>query len=168
MPSYFSLALVVGVLAVVATWIFGLPVAAENNLQVWIAFIAWGGHFHCGGKFSGTRDTVLCMTFGAVVGLASILLAHQLGALGSFAAPVAVGVGAAVICLASKVPYLGTIPASVYGFASIAGVVLLSGSDGSLWDRPQDAFLPTFISIVIGGIFGYVSEQLTAAISKKA
>jgi len=161
MPSYFSLALVVGVLAVLATWIFGLPVAKDNNLQVWIAFIAWGGHFHCGGKFGGIRDTVVCMTFGALVGMVAVMLAGHLVSLGDFAAPVAVGLGAAVICLASKVPYLGTIPASVYGFAAIAGVILLKGTP------PQEAILPTFISVVIGGIFGYVSEQLTAALSKK-
>ncbi len=162
MPAYYALALVVGVLAVVATWIFGLPVAGEHNLQVWVAFIAWGGHFHCGGKFAGVRDTVVCMTFGALVGMVAVLLAGQLGSLGAFAAPVAVGLGAAVICLASKVPYLGTIPASVYGFASIAGLILLKNVPA------QDAFVPTVISIVIGGIFGYVSEQVTAALTKKA
>ena len=161
MPAYYALALVVGVLAVVATWIFGLPVAAENNLQVWVAFIAWGGHFHCGGKFAGIRDTVVCMTFGALVGMVAVILAGHLGSLGAFAAPVAVGLGAAVICLASKIPYLGTIPASVYGFASIAGLILLKNVPA------QDAFVPTVISIVIGGIFGYVSEQVTAALTKK-
>ncbi len=34
MPAYYALAVVVGVLAVVATWIFGLPVAGEHHLQV--------------------------------------------------------------------------------------------------------------------------------------
>lgn len=34
MPVYYALAVVVGVLAVLATWIFGLPIAADHNLQV--------------------------------------------------------------------------------------------------------------------------------------
>ncbi len=101
MPGYYALAVVVGVLAVIATWIFGLPVAADNHLQVWQAFIAWGCHFHSGGGFKGSRTAFVGMTFGAIVGVGSIYLAHHLGSLGAFGAPVAVGLGAFVICLAS-------------------------------------------------------------------
>jgi hypothetical protein len=167
MPAYYALAAVVGVLAVVATWIFNLPIAADNNLQVWQAFIAWGCHFHSGGGIKGSRTAFVGMTFGAIVGVASIYLAHHLP-LGDFAAPVAVGVGAAVICLASAIPWLAVIPASVYGFAAVAGLVLLDGTDGSLWDTSELALLPTAISVLIGAIFGYVSEAITNAISKKA
>lgn len=164
MPAYYALAVVVGVLAVVATWIFGLPVAGEHHLQVWQAFIAWGCHFHSGGKITGSRTAFVGMTFGALVGVGSILLAHQLGALGDFGAPVAVGVGAFVICLASAIPWLAVIPASVYGFAAVAGLVLLGG----MWDNSQDAIVPTVVSVLIGAIFGYVSEAVTNAITKKA
>jgi hypothetical protein len=164
MPAYYALAVVVGVLAVVATWLFGLPIAGENNLQVWQAFIAWGCHFHSGGKITGSRTAFVGMSFGAIVGVVSILLAHQLGALGSLGAPVAVGIGAFVICLASAIPYLAVIPASVYGFAAVAGLVLLGG----MWETPQNALVPTVISVLIGAIFGYVSEALTGALTKKA
>ncbi len=167
MPAYYALAVVVGVLAVVATWIFGLPVAADNNLQVWQAFIAWGCHFHSGGGIKGSRTAFVGMTFGALVGVGSIYLAHSLGGLGAFGAPVAVGVGAFVICLASAIPWLAVIPASVYGFAAVAGLVLLGGPDGSLWDVSHEAILPTAISVLIGAIFGYVSEWLTGALTKK-
>ena len=168
MPGYYALAVVVGVLAVVATWIFNLPIAGEHHLQVWQAFIAWGCHFHSGGGIKGSRTAFVGMTFGAIVGVASIYLAHQLGALGGLAAPVAVGVGAFVICLASAVPGLAVIPASVYGFAAVAGLVLLQGADGSLWDVSHEALVPTVISVLIGAIFGYVSEAVTNAITKKA
>jgi len=164
MPAYYALAVVVGVLAVVATWIFGLPVAGEHHLQVWQAFIAWGCHFHSGGKITGSRTAFVGMSFGALVGVGAILLAHQLGALGDFGAPVAVGVGAFVICLASAIPWLAVIPASVYGFAAVAGLVLLGG----MWDNSQDAIVPTVVSVLIGAIFGYVSEAVTNAITKKA
>src|SRR6476660_6653763 len=117
MPALIALALSVGVLAVAATWLFLVPAAiVAAHLQVWQAFIAWGCHYHSGGKITGTRNTIVCMSFGAVVGMAAVLLAQQLqGSLGTFAAPVAVGIGAAVICLASAIPLLATIPASVYG-----------------------------------------------------
>jgi hypothetical protein len=164
MSSYIALAVSVGVLAVVATWIFFFvdPVAAAN-MQVWQAFIAWGCHYHCGGKFTGTRNTVLCMSFGAVVGMAAGYLAGDaLADLGQFAAPVAVGLGATVICLASKVPLLGTIPASVYGFASIAGLFLLGQGM-----TPTSALVPTILSIIVGAAFGYVSEAVAGALTKK-
>ena len=163
MSSYLALAVSVGVLAVVATWIFFLDPVVAAHLQVWIAFIAWGCHYHSGGKFTGTTKTVVCMSFGAVVGMAAgVLATGALASLGQFAAPVAVGLGATAICLASKLPLLGTIPASVYGFASIAGLFLL-GSGMS----PTRALLPTILSILIGAAFGYVSEALAGALAKR-
>ena len=130
---------------------------------MWTAFIAWGCHYHSGGKLSGTTKTIVCMSFGAVVGTtAGVLATGALADLGQFAAPVAVGLGATVICLASKLPFLATIPASVYGFASVAGLFLL-GTGMS----PTRALLPTILSIVIGAAFGYVSEALAGALAKK-
>ena len=82
MPALIALALSVGVLAVAATWFFFVPAVAAAHLQVWQAFIAWGCHYHSGGKITGTRNTIVCMSFGAVVGMAAALLAGQLGALG--------------------------------------------------------------------------------------
>ena len=163
MSSYIALAVSVGVLAVVATWIFFSvdPVAAAN-MQVWQAFIAWGCHYHCGGKFTGTRNTIVCMSFGAVVGMAAGMLALHLGGVGQFAAPIAVGLGATVICLASKVPFLAVIPASVYGFASIAGLFLLGQGM-----TPTSALVPTILSIIVGAAFGYVSEAIAGALTKK-
>ena len=162
MSALIALAVSVGVLAVLATWIFFLDPVAAANLQVWQAFIAWGCHYHCGGKFTGTRNTVACMSFGAVVGMAAVLLAGQLAALGALAAPIAVGAGATIIVLSSKLPLLATIPASVYGFASIAGLILLR--DGM---TPTGALLPTILSIAIGAAFGYVSEALAGALTRR-
>ena len=162
MPTLTALTISVGLLAVVATWLFGLDPLATANLQVWQAFIAWGCHFHSGGKIGGSTRTVACMSFGAVVGMAAVLLAGQLGGLGSLAAPVAVGLGAAVIVLASSIPLLATIPASVYGFASIAGLILLKPGM-----TPTMALLPTVLSILIGAAFGYVSEMLAGALARK-
>ena len=161
MSKLAALAVSVGVLAVVATWIFFLPQSKAWNLQVWTAFIAWGCHFQSGGKFKGSRAAVVCMSFGAVVGMAAVLLAGKLGMLGQFAAPIAVGVGATVIVLASKVPWLETIPASVYGFAAIAGLILVGKVPAT------QAILPTVISIVIGALFGIASEVVANALTKK-
>jgi hypothetical protein len=162
MPKLLALTVSVGVLAVLATWLFGLDALVAAKLQVWQAFIAWGCHFHSGGKVAGSRTTVFCMSFGALVGMVAVMAAGQMGALGALAAPVAVGLGASVIVLASSFPLLGTVPASVYGFASIAGLILLGTGVA-----PEEAILPTILSIILGAAFGYVSEVIFEALAKK-
>lgn len=161
MPKLAALTVSVGVLAVLSTWLFSLSFATALNLQIWQAFIAWGCHFHCGGKFPGYRNATVCMVFGALVGMAAVLLAGQMGPLGTLAVPVAVGIGASVICLASALPPLAAIPASVYGFAAIAGLIVAGKVS------PVQAILPTAISIIIGAIFGIASEYLAGALTKK-
>lgn len=162
MSLLIALALSIGLLAVVATWLFLGPLAAFH-MQVWQAFVAWASFFHNGGKGDGLVKTVACMSFGAVVGMASVLLIGQLGALGGLAAPVAVGIGAAVIVLAAHIPVLSTIPSSVYGFATVAGLILL-GKDMS----PTTAIVPTILSIVVGALFGWLSEQVAGKLTKPA
>jgi hypothetical protein len=160
MSLLIALTLSIGLLAVVATWLFLGPLAAFQ-LQIWQAFIAWASHFHNGGKTDGLTKTVVCMVFGALVGMASVMLAGQLGMLGALAAPVAVGIGAGAIVLAAHLPVLSTIPSSVYGFASVAGLILL-GKDMS----PAKAILPTIASIVIGAAFGWLSEFIGGKLTK--
>jgi hypothetical protein len=159
MTLLIALTISIGLLAVVATWLFLGPLAAMN-MQIWQAFVAWASFFNNGGKSAGLKNTILCMSFGAVVGMVSVMLIGQLGALGALAAPVAVGLGAAVIVLAAHLPLLSVIPASVYGFASIAGLILLKGM------APTAAIVPTILSIVVGALFGWASEQIAGKLSK--
>ena len=162
MPALIALATSVGLLAVLDTWLFFVPLAAALPGLVWISFIAWGCHFHSGGGSKGATTVVVCMSWGAIVGMVAVMLASgPLAGLGQLAAPIAVGLGAAAICLSSAVGLLSTIPASVYGFAAIAGPILLAGM------TPQQAILPTIASIIIGAVFGYVSEMLANALTRK-
>lgn len=151
MPLTFALATSIGLIAVPVIWLFLGPLAAFQ-LQIWQCFIAWGCFYQCGGKAGGVKIVVVCMSFGAAVGALVVTGAGHLGALGSFAVPVAGAVGAAVIVLASFVSFLATIPASVYGFASIAALILLKGM------TPLDALTPTLAAIVLGALIGWISE----------
>lgn len=160
MTILLALTVSIGVLAVAATWLFLGPLAVLN-VQIWQAFVAWASHFHNGGKTDGIRKTVLCMAFGAAVGMLSVMLVGPLGALGALAAPVAVGIGAAAIVLAAHIPMLSTIPSCVYGFASVAGLILL-GKDMS----PEKAIGPTLLSIVLGAGFGWLSEFVGGKLAK--
>ena len=148
MPLLLALSVSIGLLAIVATWLFLGPLAALH-VQIWQAFVAWASHYHNGGKSAGLTKTLVCMVFGALVGMGSVMLAGQLGALGALAAPVAVGIGAALIVLAAHLPMLSTIPSSVYGFACVAGLILL-GKDMT----PTAAIVPTIASIVLGALGG--------------
>jgi hypothetical protein len=162
MPLLIALAVSIGVLAVVATWLFFGPLAALG-VQIWQAFIAWASFYNQGGKTEGATKTAICMSWGALVGMASVMLIGPLGALGTLAAPVAVGLGAAVIVLAAHVSVLSTIPAAVYGFASVAGLILL-GKDMT----PTAAIVPTILSIVLGTVFGWLSEFVAGKLTKSA
>lgn len=160
MTVLLALALSIGVLAVVATWLVLGPLAAFT-VQIWQVFIAWACFYHSGGKTEGLKKTIICMIFGAVDGMLAVMLIGQLGALGSLAAPVAVGIGAAAIVLAAHIGLLATIPASVYGFASVAGLILLKEM------APIDAIVPTIASIIIGALFGWLSEMVAGKLTKK-
>ncbi|WAT17516.1 DUF1097 domain-containing protein [Aurantiacibacter sp. MUD11] len=166
MTAYLALAVSVGLLAILDTWLFGVPLADFLPGLVWISFIAWGCHFHSGGGTKGMTTAAVGMSFGALVGMAAIwALMGPLAGLGDWAGPVAVGLGAFVICLASALPPLATIPASVYGFAAVAGATfLMAGEEGM---DPFGAIVPTIVSVVIGAIFGIVSEYLANALTKK-
>ncbi len=163
MPKLAALALVVGVLAVIDTWLFALPALANLHMQVWISFIAWGAHFMAGGKTTGVKASILSMSFGALVGMCAALVAGGvLAGLGGLAVPVAVGLGAAVIVVASKVPTLEAIPAGFYGFACIFGLLAVVKPDS-----PTAGLLPSILSFVVGGAFGYVSEIVTDLLARK-
>jgi hypothetical protein len=163
MSGYLALAVSVGLLAVLDTWLYVVPLAAALPGLVWISLVAWCAHFQSGAGVKGMSTAIVGMSFGALVGMAAVMLAGgPLAGTGNFAAPIAVGLGAFVICLASKIPLLATIPASVYGFASIAGPILLAEMS------PQEAILPTIGSIIIGAVFGIVSEKLADVLTKKA
>ena len=167
MPALIALATSVGLLAVLDTWLFVVPFAEHLPGLVWISFIAWGCHFHSGGGVKGSTTAILGMSFGALVGLAAIVLFQgPIAGLGDLAAPVAVGLGAAVICLASAIPLLSTVPASVYGFASVAGATFLVSVGPTM--EPTVSIFPTIVSVVIGAAFGFVSEKLANALTKKA
>ena len=162
MSAYLALAVSVGLLAVLDTWLFVGPLASTALAGlVWISFIAWGCHFHSGAGMKGMTTTMVGMTFGALVGMVAVILANGvLAGSGVMAAPIAVGLGAFVICLASAVKLLSTIPASVYGFASIAGPILLADK------APVEALVPVVLAAIIGAAFGYASELLAGALTK--
>ncbi|GLK74365.1 DUF1097 domain-containing protein [Ancylobacter dichloromethanicus] len=159
-----ALAISVGVLGGVATWLFLGPLA--GGLQIWVAFIAWACFFHCGGKESGLKATILANIAGAVMAWLT-LLAVSRGGLGEALglpvwAGICVGVGVLVMILLGHLPAFAAIPAMVYGFAAMAGYSLLvtDGLANLTVPSPANPLVTVVLSLIVGAALGYVSEKV--------
>jgi hypothetical protein len=81
-----------------------------------------------------------------------------------------VGATVLVMCLAAHVPALSTIPASVYGYASVFAVLLGKGGltkEALLSATPANALVAVVASMLVGAIFGMLSGKMGAALTKK-
>lgn len=171
MPLLTALTISIGVLAAIATWLVFSPFAfAAFNLQIGAVFIAWAAFYHSGGKTAALQSNIPAHLFGAFIGWLALYGVTLLGgALGvPIAAAILVGLGAAVIVYAANLPALASIPSSVYGFGSIASYALLANKLGTLTalsivDNP---LLNIWISMIVGALFGWVSEKLGGVMAK--
>lgn len=162
-----ALAVSIGVLGGIATWLFLGP-AASFNLQIWAAFIAWGCFYHVGGKEAGLKNTIVHNIFGAVTAWIALLLITQIPLAGTLGLPVwagiCVGVMVVIVVLAASNPNFSIIPAAVYGFASTAAYALLGTKlDTLLSASLTNPLLIVPLSMIIGAVFGYVSEKVGTA-----
>jgi hypothetical protein len=76
------------------------------------------------------------------------------------------------MCLAAHVPALSTIPASVYGYASVFAFLLGNPSanltkESLMSATPANALIAVAASMVVGAIFGLLSGKLGGALTKK-
>ena len=119
MSLHTALAISLGVLGAVATWLFLGPLG--GMLAIWAAFIAWGCFYHNGGKEAGLQSTILGTAAGAVIaGITLIVAGAGFGASlpANMWPAICVGLGVAAMVLLANVPLFASIPAQVYGFAS--------------------------------------------------
>lgn len=170
MPILTALAISIGVLGGVATWLFVGPLAGVG-LQIWAAFIAWAAYYHSGGKVAALKTNIPAHIYGAFIGWAALFAITVLaGGLGvPLAGGIAVGIGAALIVLGANIGLLGSIPSSVYGFGCVAGFTLLAGkldmlTAASINDNP---FINIVLSMIIGAGFAWLSEMIGGAMAKK-
>jgi hypothetical protein len=162
MSLHTALAISLGVLGAVATWLFLGPLGGA--LQIWAAFIAWGCFYHCGGRETGLQTTIVCNTLGAIVaGITLIVAGASIGASLPPAvwAAICVGLGVAAMVLLANVPLFASIPAQVYGFASVVALAILPATPGSMTAIAiSNPVIVIILSMIIGAVFGYVSEKL--------
>ncbi len=175
MSANTALAISVGVLGAVATWLFLGPLGGA--LAIWAAFIAWGCFFHCGGQEQGLQSAILNNAAGAIIAGITLFVATTTGVADSLGLPIwaaiCVGVGVAAIVLLSNVPVFAAVPAQVYGFASVVAYTLMTKDDagnltaaGSLTAASLDnPVVVVILSMILGAIFGYVSEKVAGMLA---
>lgn len=153
-----ALALSLGVLGAIATWLFLGPLG--GMLAIWAAFIAWGCFYHAGGKESGLQSTIVCAAAGAIIaGITLKVAGMSLGLPEVMWTSICVGLGVAAMVLLANVPLFASIPAQVYGFASTIAYALMKGGNvtAASLENPVAVII---LSMIIGALLGYVSEKV--------
>jgi hypothetical protein len=168
MSSNTALAISVGVLGAIATWLFLGPLGGA--LAIWAAFIAWGCYFHCGGKEQGLQSAIVNNAAGAVIGGLTLLAAGAAigGSLPAAVWPaICVGVGVAAMVLLANIPMFAAIPAQVYGFASVVAYTLMTtdGAANLTAGSMANPVVVIILSMIVGAVFGYVSEKLAGMLA---
>ncbi|MBO9466829.1 hypothetical protein TRP8649_02911 [Pelagimonas phthalicica] len=157
-----ALAISIGVLAAIATW---LCLGNGYGLQVWALFIGWGSFYHTGGGSDGLTKSAINHVWGALVATVALVVVGTVG--GSVeVTSLLVGASVIVLVLGAHLPVLSTIPAAVYGYASTAAFCLLTGvAIGDIAATGQAAAM-VVASLILGNLFGFVSEKLAGAMVK--
>jgi hypothetical protein len=159
-----ALAVVIGVMGAIATWV--AVTAGSPYLLIWAVFIGWASFFHCGGKEAGIKSSAVANVWGAICAAVALIAAAAMG-LNALTAAICVGVTVAILILGAKVPALAAIPASVYGYASTAALALLAGAGyGEGAGGTIKVAVAAAISLVIGNILGYISEKIAGSLVK--
>lgn len=158
-----KLALVISLLGAFATWIFLGPLA-EFGLQIWAAFIMWGCFYHCGGGIAGLKAGLAGGIWGAVMAAVALVLIAKVGA-SPMQVAICVGTTVAIFILGANVSLLGVIPAAVYGYSAVAALALLKpGEDIFSADIVINPFVNISVSMIIGSLFGFVSEKIVGVL----
>jgi hypothetical protein len=142
------------------------------GLQIWAAFIAWATFYHCGGKEAGLTKTITHTIFGAIMAYIALLLVTQVPLGATLGVPlwaaICVLVTVFILVYAAKLPTLSDIPASVLGYAAVAGLALAGNKLGTLTAASLDnPFINIVISLIIGSVLGYISQKVAEAMVKK-
>ena len=168
MSKLVALSLSIGVLGGIATFVF---LQFMPDYLIWAAFVAWACFFHTGGDNEALKKTITCNLFGALCAwVAAVLLVTVMPA-GALWAGVTVGATVLVMCLGAHVGALATIPASVYGYASVFAFLLGNPTahltkEALMTAGPQNGFIAVGASMVVGAVLGLASGKLGAALGK--
>ena len=168
MNSLVALSTSVAVLGAVATWLALGPLS--GFFLIWAGFIAWGAYFALGGDINALKSLLICSLFGVFIAwITALLVIHIPLPIGSFSPPVWVGITVFLVVYASRFEALSTVPATVFGYASTFAYILEAGKLDAMSLGMMGIGNPAIVvavSMIIGGIFGLLSNRLAGILDK--
>jgi Protein of unknown function (DUF1097) len=170
-----ALSLSIGVLG--AIWAFLALGPLSAFVLVWAGFIAWGCFFHSGADNKALIKTIVGNAYGALVAWVALVIIVNVPvpALGTVWPAIVVGVTVFCLVIVASVDLLSVVPANVYGYAALVAYSLHQPSAAPATGPLHNLVSPSFanplalliVSMVIGALFGYVSDQLAKVLTKK-
>jgi len=159
-----SLAVVIGIMGGIATWV-ALSTTGTLNLQIWAIFIAWACFYHCGGGMSGLKSGLIGNIWGLIMATIALTLVGSVGG-GTVGASVVVGVTVLILILGANVGMLSAIPAGVYGYAAGAAFGLMTTADAGVFTLTGNGLLlPMALSMAVGAVLGLISEKIASSLA---
>ena len=162
MSKSLAVAISVGILAGVWTFLSAGPLSALMVTSIPVGFIAWAASGLVG-KSDAMQKTVIGMTFGAIIASVAVYLAGI--DLPEIGANIAVGVGVAALILvviADKVSQVANVGVNVLGFASAFTLSPSAASIGAM-DLTNPVAI-VLVSSILGVAAGNLAGKLASAI----
>jgi hypothetical protein len=152
-----ALALVIGLIGAVLTWLYVGPLSGLG-LFIPATFLGAATYFAAGGDMAALKKTTPAILWGVVWGTVMLVVLTKAG--NPALVGIVVGAFTAVTILGALIPIFGFVPGSVVGFATTAAFGLLTKASGTDFSLPSGPFTVMLLSFVIGGLFGYVASLL--------
>jgi len=173
MDKLTALSLSIGILAGIATFFAVGP--AAGVFFIWAATIAWAAYFLLGANQEAVINTIINGIFGVFMAwlTAVILLQIDPGAsIGVEVSTALVVAGAVVVlCLGANLPQFAVIPVGVLGYSSTFAYLLQTpdklNQEVLLGASLSNPLLVISISFILGAVFGQLSNDLAAKLTKK-
>ena len=170
MSQLSALSLSIGILG--AIWAYLALGPLSGDVLVWAGFIAWGCYFHTGANSNALTKTIVGTAYGAFIGWIALLIIVNVAmpALGTAWPAIVVGVTVFFLVIVASINLLSVVPANVYGYAAIVAYALQTTppppATGPLQNLTSGSFanplILVIVSMVIGALFGLVSNKLSA------
>lgn len=170
MSNLVALSISIAVLGGIATALCLGPLS--GIVIIWIVFISWACFFAIGGDGKALQNTIVCNIEGALLAWIGLLIFLGIPLAETLSVPIWAGIVVAVtvliMCLLAHVEVFSSIPASVFGYASVAAYALQTDGAmtmGALTGGSNNAIIVVVISAVIGAILGMISGKIGAALT---
>ncbi|WP_079537233.1 DUF1097 domain-containing protein [Bradyrhizobium lablabi] len=133
--------------------------------------------FHSGANTNALVKTIIGNAYGALVAWVALLIIVNVPvpSLGAVWPAIVVGVTVFFLVIVASIDLLSVVPANVYGYAALVAYSLHQPSAAPATGPLQNLVSPSFanplvlliVSMVIGALFGYASDQLAKVLPTK-